>query len=254
MQRHRDAAPTPRAASRASSSAVKCRPAVGAATEPSSLREQGLVVGAVLLVGRRAWRRYRAAAACRRARRSPGRAPGRGRRTTASPRRPRLSPRPWRRAGRGSRPCPRRRSGRCRRLRAAWPAARRRASASRRAACAASPRSSARSPRPIRRPVSRAGITLVSLTTSASPGSSRSGRSRTPRSSQFRLLARAAPPAAAPHRAATPAAARCAPAGDRSRTDRCAWCLVPVIARAWPGDPSLERALVRLAHARYARP
>ena len=36
---------------------------------------------------------------------------------------------------------------------------------------------------PMRRPESRAGITRVSLTTSASPGRSRSGRSRTTRSS-----------------------------------------------------------------------
>ena len=39
-------------------------------------------------------------------------------------------------------------------------------------------------PRPMRRPLKRAGITLVSFTTSASPGCSKSGRSRTPRSSQ----------------------------------------------------------------------
>ena len=45
-------------------------------------------------------------------------------------------------------------------------------------------------PRPMRRPVSRAGITLVSLTTSASPGSSRSGRSRTPSVVELRRAAR----------------------------------------------------------------
>src|SRR5262249_34291824 len=39
------------------------------------------------------------------------------------------------------------------------------------------------SPRPMRRPVSRAGMTRVSLTTSASPARSRSGRSRIARSS-----------------------------------------------------------------------
>ena len=54
------------------------------------VREQGLVVAAVAPRRRRGATRYRAAAACRRARRSPGRAPGRGRRTRASPRRPRL--------------------------------------------------------------------------------------------------------------------------------------------------------------------
>ena len=43
---------TPRAVSRASRLSVKCRPAVGAATEPSGARKHGLVVGAVLLVGR----------------------------------------------------------------------------------------------------------------------------------------------------------------------------------------------------------
>ena len=50
MQRHACSA-TPRASSRSSSSSVKCRPAVGAATEPSSLREHGLVVAAVRVVG-----------------------------------------------------------------------------------------------------------------------------------------------------------------------------------------------------------
>jgi 2-keto-4-pentenoate hydratase len=50
-----------------------------------------------------------------------GRAPGRGRQTQASPRRPRPSLPPWRQAGRGSTPCPPRRSGRCRRDRPSWP-------------------------------------------------------------------------------------------------------------------------------------
>ena len=52
MQGHpveRDAA---RLRARATSSGVKCRPAVGAATAPSSQREHGLVVVAVALVGR----------------------------------------------------------------------------------------------------------------------------------------------------------------------------------------------------------
>ena len=147
------------------------------------VREQRLVVGAVLLVRLALARRYRAAAACRRARRSPGRAPARGTRTTASPRRPRPWPRPWRRAGRGSRPCPPRRSG------STSPAAsffagrtkaRQREPSSR---CVSVASIFGSVSRPMRRPVSRAGITLVSLTTSASPGASRSGRSRTPRSS-----------------------------------------------------------------------
>ena len=46
--------PTPRACSRASSASVKCRPAVGAATAPSSRAKMRLVVGAVALVGRAA--------------------------------------------------------------------------------------------------------------------------------------------------------------------------------------------------------
>ena len=45
-------------------------------------------------------------------------------------------------------------------------------------------------PRPTRRPRSRAGMTLVSLTTIASPERNRSGRSRTPRSSHSGVCAR----------------------------------------------------------------
>ena len=95
-----------------------------------------------------------------------------------------LALRPWRRAGRGSTPCPPRRTARCRRARAASPAARRRASATpSRRRCKRRLDGGLASPRPMRRPFSRAGITLVSLTTSASPARSRSGRSRTQRSS-----------------------------------------------------------------------
>ena len=58
----------------------------------------------------RGGRRYRAAAASRRVRRWPGRAPARERKTKASPPLLHLFVEPWRRAGRGNRPCPRRRS------------------------------------------------------------------------------------------------------------------------------------------------
>ena len=165
-------------------------------------REHGLVVGAVLLVGRALARRYRAAAACRRARRSPGRAPARETQTTASPRRPRLCASTvassWPR--KQTRPSSPKRIGR--RPRASWPAAtkaRQREPSSR--LCQRRLDAAARSPRPMRRPVSRAGITRVSLTTSASPGCSRSGRSRDAAVVELGA-ARPAPPAAARHRAA----------------------------------------------------
>ena len=87
----------------------------------------------------------------------------------------------------------------------------------------ASPRSSARRPRPMRRPFSLAGITWVSLTTSCI-ARRQQGRQIAQRSGR-RVPARrpAAPPAAAPRRAAQPAAARCARAEGRNRTGRCAW-------------------------------
>ena len=91
----------------------------------------------------------------------------------------------------------------------------------RRRACAASHR-----PAPTRRRAagcrsSCAGMTLVSLKTSTSPGSSSDGRSRTVRSSN----APCRPHDQQPRRFARvlPAAARCAPRADRNRKDRRAW-------------------------------
>ena len=107
------------------------------------------------------------------------------------------------------------RSGCGRRPRGAWPAARRPASGRARCACAASPRHCAAASPRRRMPLSCAGMTLVSLKTSASPGRSRSGRSRTTRSPS--ALARLARQAAAPHRAARRAAARCGLPADRNR-------------------------------------
>ena len=84
------------------------------------LRKDGLVVGLVLLVGPRGARRYRAAAACRRARRSPGRAPGRGRKMKGLPRLPHLSVKLEHRVRRGSRPAPRCRNAAYPRPAASW--------------------------------------------------------------------------------------------------------------------------------------
>ena len=168
MQRHLVQADAARRRAAPASSSVKCRPAVGAATEPSSRGEQRSGSRRGPARRARAARRYRAAAACRRARRWPDRAPDHGRKMKGLPRRLHLSVKLEHRAGRGSRPCPRRRSAAVAGLQLLGAAGRRPASASRRAACAASPRSPARSsPRPIRRPFSRAAITLLSLTTSA---------------------------------------------------------------------------------------
>ena len=77
----------------------------------------------------------------------------------------------------------------------------------------------ARIPAQAARPSSAARITLVSLNTSASPGRSSAGRSRTTR---CRRAARRAPPAGARHRAGSRAPARCGRRAGRSRTGRCA--------------------------------
>ena len=201
-------------------------------------REQGLVVGAVLLVGLALGSRYRAAAACRRARRWPGPAPARERRTTASPRRPR----PWLST-----------------VASSWPRKQTLPSSPKRTtspgASFLAGRTKARQREPSSRSVKRRldlrlGVAadapagqprrnhLVSLTTSASPGLSRSGKSRTPRSSSSACRP-AAPPAAAPHRAARPAAARCARVADRSRTDRCA-CYRSSFRAPRSGEPGIQ--------------
>ena len=73
MQRHEVALDAAWRRARRNSSGVKCRPAVGAATAPSSRGIDGLVVAAVALVVRRASRRCRAAAACGRPRAAPRR-------------------------------------------------------------------------------------------------------------------------------------------------------------------------------------
>ena len=99
-------------------------------------------------------------------------------RSRAAPRRPRAFRSPSHRACRESRNCRHGRNGCGRRPRRAFPAARRPASGPARRACAAS-RRPAPSASPRRRmPLSCAGMTLVSLKTSTSPGSSSDGRSR----------------------------------------------------------------------------
>ena len=217
MQRHAYAARCRARASRASSASVKCRPAVGAATEPSSAQTWS---GSRRGPARRARgaRRCRAAAACRHAPRSPGRAPARETRRRASPRRPR--------------PC-------ASTVASSWPRKQTLPSSPKRTTspgceplCRLHERAPARAveppvqgrldrrlaaPRPMRRPSSRAGITLVSLTTSASPGAQQVGQDRASRGPRVPAPRPAAPRAAARRRAATSAAARCVRPADRNR-------------------------------------
>ena len=129
--------------------------------------------------------------------------------------------RPRHRAGRGSRHGPRRRTARCRLTASRFAGltkARQREPSSRLISVAEMAGSC--SPRPMRRPWRLAGNTLVSLTTTASPGRNRLGRFA--HGAVLEARRRDAPPEASRHRAARPAAARCGPPAARNRTGRCA--------------------------------
>ena len=184
MQRHGIRARCPAASSRASSSGVKCSPAVGAATAPSVRGKDRLVVVAVARRPPAAARRCRAAAARRRWRGAPRRDRRRGSRSASRTRpsarfsstvassvpsrqTPSLVPEADAVAGREA-------AGR------AWPAP---TTPRRRSARSASRATGDRAPSRIAHAGSCAGITLVSLKTSTSPARSSSGRSRTRRSS-----------------------------------------------------------------------
>ena len=82
----------------------------------------------------------------------------------------------------------------------------------------------------MRRPLSRAAITLLSLTTSASPGRSRSGRSRDGCGPQAPAPRPAAPPAAAPRRAGSPAASAMRSAGSSKSKRSVRMAVIPGVA------------------------
>ena len=185
-------------------------------------REHGLVVAAVALVDRAAagdiGRQRHVAALGQRL--VEHRAVERER--EASPRRPRLLPSTvassWPR--KQTRPSSPKRTMSPGQPLAGWTSARQREPSSRLISVAAMAARSS-SPRPIRRPCRFAGMTLVSLTTSASPlATAPADRAR--RGPRARPARPDAPREAARHRAATPAAARCGPRAGQNRTRRCA--------------------------------
>ena len=137
-----------------------------------------------------AGRRCRAAAAWCRARPRPGRAPDHGTRRRASPR----PPSPFASTVASSWPrkqtlpsSPKRTTSPVASRFAGFTKARQRAPSRR--WCSVASIAGSMAPRPMRRPRNRAGITLLSLTTSASPGRSRSDRSPHPSIRQFRRRA-----------------------------------------------------------------
>ena len=147
-------------------------------------REHRLIVGAVLLVGGAGGRRYKAATACRRARPKPGRAPRRGRQTTSvtSPPSPFASTVASSWSRKQTRPSlPKRTTSPTASRLPGFTKAFQREPSSRCTSVAAMAGSC--SPRPMRRPCRLAAMTLVSLTTSASPARNNSGKSRMVRSS-----------------------------------------------------------------------
>ncbi len=220
MQRHRGEGRRLALRSPRTSSGVKCRPAVGAATAPSWRANIGLIVGAVAARRSRACRRYRAAAACAPRSRSPHRARRRMRRRREGSRRPRPCARPRTSAVEAGSAClvaeddriagveflGRPGKGAPAMIAVALDAAVTSIFAS------AAPR--------LRRPISRAGMTRVSLTTRRSPGRSRPGRSRIDAIVERSAVPAGRRQACGRNRAARRDAAQCAPAAVQNRRDR----------------------------------
>ena len=162
----------PRAASASNRSGVKCSPAVGAATEPAFWRINGLIIGNVPRIRRRACRRYRAAAAFRRPRAmaASNSAPLRLKASSTSP--------PWRPRTRASSPWPNSRASSCPSRRAGWAKALNRSAPSLLCRVTSTRTGGPPAVRDARHPPSRARMTLVSLNDTMSPLRSKSGRSR----------------------------------------------------------------------------
>ena len=88
-------------------------------------------------------------------------------------------------------------------------------------------------PRPMRRPCRLAGMTFVSLTTTASPSRSSAGKSRMMRSSNG-VAAPGRTTRSRRCRAEPPDAARCDPQAVGSRRDRCAYLITQLTIRSPP--------------------